>query len=339
MVPKPNVLLFGLGGIGGIYACILQLSGKVNVHVVARSNYQRVKDKGFQLVSTKFGRHEGLRFAGVWKSTQDAAASGNQFSHVLCANKALLGAAPSLSENISPIVSPSTSIVLLQNGVGNETPLHTAFPGNTIISAVVWTLGRVLPGTEGAPGVEQSVREALTIGVDYKKGSDEEAKQEERKKLDELVGWLEAGGGECNVTEDIQSERWVKVVWNCCWNSLTATTRLRTGPFFDSTPFALPLCRAIMEEVAAVAKAKGLTVPDHTVDRLLLEGTSVPYPGLPSSMMADNLAGRPMEVEVILGTVVKEGLRLNVPVPTLTTLYTLLKAVDYRNLNPDVAAL
>lgn len=61
---KPSVLLFGLGGIGGIYATILQLSGKCDVHVVARSNYHKVRNQGFKIVSPKFGNHNGMRFAG-----------------------------------------------------------------------------------------------------------------------------------------------------------------------------------------------------------------------------------------------------------------------------------
>ena len=64
MSSKENVLLFGLGGIGGVYACILHLSGKVNVHVVARSNYNSVKENGFRLVSPKFGDHDDIKFAG-----------------------------------------------------------------------------------------------------------------------------------------------------------------------------------------------------------------------------------------------------------------------------------
>lgn len=52
---KPCALLFGLGGIGGIYASILACSGAVDVSVVARSNYAAVKDKGLNLRSEKFG--------------------------------------------------------------------------------------------------------------------------------------------------------------------------------------------------------------------------------------------------------------------------------------------
>lgn len=60
-------------------------------------------------------------------------------SSVLVSTKALLDASPSLSEQIGPIMKKNTSVVLLQNGVGAEEPLHKAFPGNTIISAVVST--------------------------------------------------------------------------------------------------------------------------------------------------------------------------------------------------------
>lgn len=89
-----------------------------------------------------------------------------------------------------------------------------------------------------------------------------------------------------------------------------------------------------MREVEAVAKAKGLTIPDGTVERLIKECTDVKT-GLPSSMMADNFAGRPMEVEVILGTPMREGKRLGVEVPTLTALYVVVKALDYANQNKD----
>ena len=129
---------------------------------------------------------------------------------VLCANKALLDASPSLSSHLTPIISPRTSIVLLQNGVGAEAPLHESFPNNTIISAVVWTGGRTLPDQDGMAVVENFNREKLTIGVDYREGGD---KAEEDEKLARLIGVLESGGGTCERVESIQAERWIKVIW------------------------------------------------------------------------------------------------------------------------------
>jgi 2-dehydropantoate 2-reductase len=210
----------------------------------------------------------------------------------LCSNKALLDARPSLAETIRPVMNDEkTSIVLLQNGVGAEEPLHEAFPGNTVISAVVWTGAKVLDQGK----VEQFNREALTIGVDWKEklGKGNEV---ERERLDRLVSVLKAGGGECNVVDDIQSERWVKVIWNACWNAVTTATQLRTNRFLEASPYALELSRSIMGEVVQVARAKGLTVPEGTIDKLIEQCTSVKG-GLPSSMLFDYLAGRPMEVE------------------------------------------
>lgn len=66
-------------------------------------------------------------------------------SPVICANKALLDSHPSLSDQLSPLIRDRNepSIVLFQNGVGAEEPLHVSFPGTTVISACVSPRGRV----------------------------------------------------------------------------------------------------------------------------------------------------------------------------------------------------
>jgi ketopantoate reductase len=124
---------------------------------------------------------------------------------------------------------------------------------------------------------------------------------------------------------------------NCAWNALTTVTRLRTNQIFASSPGAADFSRTLMLEVVAVARAKGLAVPEDTADDLMRQIREVGGPGLPSSMMMDNEAGRPTEVEVILGTPMREGQRLGVPVPIITTLYTIVRALDWRNAHPEEA--
>lgn len=58
--------------------------------------------------------------------------------------------------------------------------------------------------------MEQFNREGLTIGVDHAEALDAE---EEQRRLDVFVEVLRAGGSDVTVCEDIQSERWVKVIW------------------------------------------------------------------------------------------------------------------------------
>ncbi len=160
-----------------------------------------------KLTPTEHRPPRALRRFAVYRSCEEAAQSGS-FDYVLCASKALLDAKPYLEDQIRSVVSSSTTIVLLQNGVGAEEPLHVAFPDNTIISAVVWTGGRIVE--DGV--VQQFNREGLTIGVDWRR-DDGVTKREEKKKLDLLVDILRAGGGDCTVADSIQSERWVKVIW------------------------------------------------------------------------------------------------------------------------------
>lgn len=145
----------------------------------------------------------------MYRSPAEAAASG-AFDYVLCANKALLAASPSLEETVGPAVTADTALVLLQNGVGNEAPLHAAFPANTIISAVVWTGGKVEAATDGVPTVSQFSRESLTMGVDYSAGLDRAA---EDAKLARLAAILAAANSDSVIVDDIQSARWVKVIW------------------------------------------------------------------------------------------------------------------------------
>ncbi|GHJ89501.1 hypothetical protein NliqN6_5903 [Naganishia liquefaciens] len=328
---RPNVLLFGVGSIGSVYAAILILSKRCSVHVVARSNYDALQKQGLTLRSSKFGDHEGLRFDGVYRTCEEAANSGTRFDYVVCSNKALLDAKPSLSDILQPVVTDGTAIVLLQNGVGVEEPLHEAFPNNTVLSACVWTGAKVL----GPGEAEQFNREGLTIGVDHAEALSAE---QEQKQLDVFVEMSRAGGSDVTVCDDIQSERWVKVIWNACWNAVTTATQLRTNRFLEASPQAMMLSRAIMGEVVDVARAKGLTVPDGSVDKLIEQCTSV-KDGLPSSMLDDYVAGRPTEVEVILGTPLREGLRLGVPVPSLIAMYSIIKALDWKNAHPEEAKI
>lgn len=60
---------------------------------------------------------------------------GRTFDYVVCANKAIDTEA--VVANLAPAIGESTTIVIIQNGVGNEEPFRKAFPTCSIISCVV----------------------------------------------------------------------------------------------------------------------------------------------------------------------------------------------------------
>jgi hypothetical protein len=81
-----NILLFGMGGIGSTYAFLFQQAG-ASVHVVARSNQKTLSENGLSIDSVKFGKKEGVKFASVSRSAEDAQkglGEGNSFDYVVC---------------------------------------------------------------------------------------------------------------------------------------------------------------------------------------------------------------------------------------------------------------
>ena len=132
MEDKVEVLLHGLGAIGAFYAFILQRSKDVRLSVTARSNYEAVKANGLLVKSENHGENL-FRPAATLRTPGEA---GHPFDFIVCANKATN--LEFTAEQLAPVVDQDrTTIVLMQNGVGNEDPFHRRFPKCSILSGVV----------------------------------------------------------------------------------------------------------------------------------------------------------------------------------------------------------
>jgi 2-dehydropantoate 2-reductase len=150
----------------------------------------------------------------------------------------------------------------------------------------------------------------------------------ERGRLNEFTSLLREGGTPFTVEDNIQIQRWEKVVWNCAWNSLTTLTMLDTHSWLKSSPDSMPMTRKLMREVIDVAQKCDVPLQYDLIDILIDRILAMPPIG--SSMQTDCKMGRPMEVEVILGTPVRRGRELGVTIPTLEVLHTLLLAINSR---------
>jgi len=95
-----------------------------------------------------------------------------------------------------------------------------------------------------------------------------------------------------------------------------------------AAPAGVAVVRAAMDEVCAIAAACGHPLPPQTVTKNLEETGAMP--AYLTSMALDYLHGRPMEVEAILGNAVRAAQRQGVAVPTLKTLYGLMKITQER---------
>jgi 2-dehydropantoate 2-reductase len=112
------------------------------------------------------------------------------------------------------------------------------------------------------------------------------------------------------------------MIWNATLGPISIVSgALQFGQLFR-TSGNVAFVRKAMDEVCAIARAKGHTpftseVIDH---RLALSRT---IPGYKTSMAVDFENNLPIELEAILGNVVRAGRDVGVAIPILETLYAL----------------
>lgn len=199
----------------------------------------------------------------------------------------------------------------LQNGVGNHETLAAVLGAGRVGQGVT-----ALGGTLLAPG---SVRHA---GL----GSTTLGARPSPERAGELAALLSAAGLPTTVAEDVEGLLWGKLLVNVGINALAALLRVPNGALAD-TPAAHALLAEAVREAAAVAHARGITLPyadpvEHVLAVARATGANR------ASMLQDVLRGAPTEIETINGAVVREGARLGVPVPLNAALTALVGALD-----------
>lgn len=311
---QPRVLLFGAGSIGIVYTHFL-IAGGAAVSCVCRSNYDTAFSHGFIINSSLFGDVHVKPAAVVRNVSELVTEAKSTFDFVVVVSKAMPGSLPTTAEMIKPMIGPNTAIALLQNGIYVEEEYATLFPSNPIISAVVYC-----PATQTSQGVvaHKEIQE-LRIGT-----YPSTASQTHKAVAEDFARILRAGGANINLYDDIQPERWRKLIVNAAWNPTCAMTRCRDAQFLASSSAALDFVREVMLEVLAVAKAEEVKGLDESmIDFQLGRATTSGLPGVEPSMLADAFQGRRMEVEAILGNTVRAARAKDVSVPKLEVLYVL----------------
>jgi 2-dehydropantoate 2-reductase len=126
------------------------------------------------------------------------------------------------------------------------------------------------------------------------------------------------------MTTRIRTEIWVKLIGNVAFNPISALTS-GTLEEIARDPDVAPVVRAIMLETEAVAAKLGIELP-ISIDQRMAGAQKVG--AHKTSMLQDYEAGRPMELEAVVGAVVELGDRVGVPMPATTAVYGCAKLLD-----------
>lgn len=304
---SPSVLVVGAGAIGALFGSALSRRG-AQVSVVCRSDYDAVRREGYHIHSPLLGEH---RFQ-PHQVFRDVAECTSSPDYLLLTVKVL----PQLDRValIRPAVGPHTVIALIQNGIDIEQEIADAFPSNELLSSVAYIgVGRIGNGEIR----HQPSADALTIGR-YPGGITTAAQQ--------LGGMIEASGIKCRLTEDIVTARWHKAVWNGVFNPLSVAGGALDTATMLGTPQSREFVRTVMQEICAVAAATGHPQSPKLIDQLITQTHAMP--AYKTSMALDYENRRPMEIEAILGNVVRAGRGKGVSIPALESLYAIAKMVE-----------
>ena len=207
-----------------------------------------------------------------------------------------------------------TLLVSLLNGISSEEILAESFPREQILDCVAIGMDAV---REGTSLTYQNVGrwQIGSAGVG----------QEDR--LADLLEFLERTGIPYEVCADIKKAMWNKFMINVGINQTCMVYETNYGGATEKGNQACEDMSKAMHEVMIVAEAEGITLTkdDFKNDMELLR--SLNPEGLPS-MRQDSMAGRPSEVELFSGTVLRIAKRHNIRVPVNERYYRKIREME-----------
>jgi 2-dehydropantoate 2-reductase len=296
----PRVAVVGAGAVGSYFGGMLARAGVPVVMIGRPAFVEAVKKDGLVLDTVNF--REVVRPDA---SSDMAAVAGAKF--VLFCVKATDTAAT--AKELAKHIAPSAILVSLQNGVNNAEEIHAA-SGLDALPAVVYVAAAMT-----APGqIKHLGRGDLIIGP-------------ANKKTEPVAKLFTDAGVPCRISENIAGELWTKLIWNCALNALSGLGKVTYGDIVGSAD-ARRLVATVVDEVLAVAKAKGIHPPGLEDPKIALAGAfkvAEQMSGTRSSTAQDMARGKRTEIASLNGYIAKQGEELGVPTPVNQALYTLVK--------------
>lgn len=317
-----RIVIAGAGAIGGYIGARLARAG-ADVVLFARGPHLRAM------------RERGLRVVSPDGDFEVRPQLADDLSAIGTADVVFLGvkahSLTALAPTLRPLFDAETTVVSTQNGIPwwyfqslpgelNGLRLERVDPGGVIAAAieprrVVGSLAYFATDVP-EPGVIHH-----TEGNKISFGEPDGTRSERVRRIAEA---LNAVGFRCPISVRFRQEIWVKLLGNVAFNPISALT---SGTLEEMVrhPEVSRLVRELMTETEAVAARLGIELPISIEQRMAGAGKVGAHK---TSMLQDYEAGRPMELEPVVGAVIELGERLNVPMPATRAVYACARMLD-----------
>jgi 2-dehydropantoate 2-reductase len=315
-----SICIFGAGAIGGYVGARLAHKGEAEISLVARGPHlEAMMVRGLTL------KQGGETITVRPKSTSNPAELGHQ-DFIILTLKA--HAVPGVIEQLQPLIGKDTAILFAQNGVPwwyfhkhggphDGRRLESVDPGGTIwsrigperaLGCVVWQAAEI-----EAPGIiAHHYGDRMPVG---------EPSGEASPRVTVLSKLLTAAGIKSPVRNNLRGEIWLKLWGNLSFNPVSVLTH-GTLDALAADPGTHRIIRAMMEEARAVGEALGVSFTVAAEERIAMAAKVGAHR---TSMLQDVEAGRPTELDALLGVVTELAALTGIATPSLQLVYDLTK--------------
>lgn len=308
-----KIAIMGAGALGGTFGFLLADAGfDVTLVDVDKAKVDAIRRDGLTLIMPDGSR----RHRAVRVTTDPTEVGVVDLVQVSVKGYHTTAAA----ELALPMVGPHTYVLSLQNGLKNLQRIQAVVGPEKVVGGVTaysaMPLSHTLIKYNGGMG-------GIYIGR-YDSADD--------PGLDRLVDMFIAAGFEAHrIFGDVREPIWRKLLANSSVNAVAALTGLTGTEIRDIEP-ANRLVRAMVQEVAAVARAQGFSFPelDHPDDYVI---KTLDWVGDNKvSMLQDIEAGRRTEIDTLTMAVVERGEEYGVDTPLCWALGTLIQTREQKML-------
>lgn len=298
-----RIAIFGTGGVGGYFGGRLAQAGE-RVTFIARGEHLRaIKARGLKVES-----RTGDFVIFPAQATDDVGEIG-EVDLVVLGVKAWQ--VPEAARAMKPLVGSHTTVVPLQNGVDAAEQLVNELGTERVIGGLCRIVSYVV-----APGVirDAGFKPSIIIG---------ELDNQRTERIARIEDVFKRAGVEISVAADIQVALWTKFLFIASFSGVGAVADAPAGVLRSDPKWRAQIISA-MEEIYALAHARGVKLPPDSIDKVMSGVDGLPEDAT-SSMHRDIAAGKPSELESQNGAVVRMARESGVDVPTHTQIYQTLR--------------
>jgi 2-dehydropantoate 2-reductase len=306
-----NICVVGAGAIGSWIAARLALAGN-DVSVVARGETLR-------LIET-----EGLRLTDAGETRCVAVAASSEpaelGAHGLVVLAVKAPALPLLATSLRPLIADETRIIPMLNGVPwwfTDDPLWSVDPELAIADAL--PLEQVVGCVVHASCFREAPNHVVVKHADKLILGEPGGGSSER--VEQLCTLFTNGGIRSEPSDNVRRAIWYKLWGNATINPMSALTRSTADRLLDDAAVR-GFMAAAMDELAAIGAAIDCPISETADDRMAVTARLGAFR---SSMLQDVEAGRPIELEALLGAPREIARRVGIATPQLDRIYAMTR--------------